>query len=82
MPKTEKLEIDGTIRSLTITERRKKDKTTEMGQIVVMNKEGDSVVFNGPKRILDGHTPEEQVVCTLSRANQTIAESTKEKGKK
>lgn len=75
----EKLEMSGTIRSLTITKREKKDQKREQGSIVVMNEEGDKIVLIGHKGILHGYRPEEEVTLTMTRANKTLKESLKQK---
>lgn len=71
-----KLEIDGTIRSLTIVERRNEHGTDEIGKIVAMSKEGDKAVITGPTKILNGYAPGEAVLVTMTRANKTLAEAT------
>lgn len=73
------VKIDGTVRTVEKTERRKKDTDIEIGHIVIMNEEGEKVDIKGATNILKGFNPEDNVVVLIKRSQQTIAEAVQEK---
>ena len=74
----EKIEFEGTIRTVETIERDKKDLHKEIGHLVIMNTDGDKIDVKSGKGITEGLNPERQVKVTITVLDQTIQESTGE----
>ena len=77
----EELKIDGTIRSITATERRKKGSISTEGKIVIRDAEGTyTITITGPETLVQGYTPEDTITIIMRREQQTLEESTTTQG--
>lgn len=69
-----KLKFEGEIDTVDELHRLKKDVDVEKGKLVIKNGDGDKVVIQGDKEIIDGFLPGEEVEVSVSSLNQKLVE--------
>jgi len=58
--------------------REKKDTESDKMKIIVMNEEGDKITIEGKPSLLQGLKPDEQIVGSFKRSQQTLKEAIRE----
>lgn len=69
---TTNIEFEGTVRSVTKTERHKKDLEMRQGKVVIKNTEGYTIVVTGPMDMVQGYTDSQVIKVRLENTQTTL----------